>query len=285
MTPFLRRVFLSVGILGGLTPCVGAEPPLPGVQDEAELFKLETVEKAQGQIREIRETLHLDLFVETVKSVPEKDRKRVRNMYSYQVTRYFAAWAKERAATAGVDGVYILICTEPRNVQVVVWPESRDKCFPRKDREQLRAQLATQLRNNPDRALLDAVDQVGAALRANHPTEPPADSSSPWNGWLIGGIIVGMLIAWIALGMFRATKAEPAAEQGGGQPAGFMPGLLGGMFGAVAGYWVYDRLFRGGPREPAPPLEDVRPDEEKQVPTPAVDADDPARSDNENATV
>jgi hypothetical protein len=276
-------MLVSVGVFAGLACWARAEPPLPGVEDGAGLFKPETIAKAREQIREIRDTLHQDLSIETVPSLPPADQQRVHGMSSREQARYFDQWARERAAAAGVDGVYILICNDPRlrHVHVIVWPESRDATFPARDRERLRREMARDLGREPDRTLLHAVSEVRAAIQARQPVDAPSTSSA----WAVGGVIVAFLIFWVILGLWRAKlsardKAVPDASVSDG--AAFKPGLLGGMFGAVAGHWIYDRLFRGGQPEAASP-----PEAPKQVPTAGDENvfDDPTRNDNENAPV
>jgi hypothetical protein len=143
------------------------------------------------------------------------------------------------------------------HVQVIVWPESRDATFPARDRLRLYRELVRDLRREPDRALLHAVSEVRAAIQARQPVEVPSTSSA----WAVGGVIVAFLLCWVILGIWRAKLAARDGAVSGAAAGGvtFKPGLLGGMFGAVAGHWIYDRLFHGGPREAAPPPEEPKP--------------------------
>jgi hypothetical protein len=145
--------------------------------------------------------------------------------------------------------VYILICNDPRvrHVQVIVWPDSRDATFPARDREKLRREMARNLGREPDLTLLRAVAEVRAALQSRQPVDAPSTSSA----WAVGSVILAIVILWVFLGLWRAKlaardKAVPAGGVSGS--TAFLPGLLGGMFGVVSGYWIYDRLFHGGPR-------------------------------------
>jgi hypothetical protein len=72
-------------------------------------------------------------------------------------------------------------------------------------------------------------------------------------GWLCFGLVL-LLVCWVVFGIIRAIggvryqtgpDAGPAPRYGfssGG--GGFLPALLGGMFGATTGKWIYDQLFR-----------------------------------------
>lgn len=282
MTPTARSLLLAAGVLVGLPYLAHAEPPLPGVEDGARLFKPEAIAKAREQIRQIRETFHQDLSIETIATLPPDDQKRVHAMTGRELVRFFDKMAKERAAAAGVDGVYILICDDPpklRHVQVSVWPESREQTFPARDREALRKEMAHNLAKDPDKTLLHAVAQVREVLKEHQPADPASNSVL----WTVGGVILAFLVAWVVLGVLRARlvardRDRAALVAGIPEESGrhFMPGLLGGMFGSVAGLWIYDRLFRGGPREPPLPPRDLSPEQ------PAPEA---ALNDNENAPV
>ena len=55
-----------------------------------------------------------------------------------------------------------------------------------------------------------------------------------------------MVVAWIVIGIFRAMSnrgSRPDMAGGGGScGGGFMTSLLGGMFAAAAGMWLYDQF-------------------------------------------
>lgn len=92
------------------------------------------------------------------------------------------------------------------------------------------------------------------------------EPASVWSYVLwIGG---GLILLWLVIGVFRAvmrpalppvgTAGGPGASYGyqpGGYGAlppppaggGFMGNFLGGLFGAAAGYYLYDQFFRGSP--------------------------------------
>jgi hypothetical protein len=64
--------------------------------------------------------------------------------------------------------------------------------------------------------------------------------------WLaVGGVMAGALALWGVLGVVRLrlqTKTPPA-ESADSRQLSLQNGMLGGMFGSVAGHWIYDTLF------------------------------------------
>jgi uncharacterized protein len=88
-------------------------------------------------------------------------------------------------------------------------------------------------------------------------------------GWVCLGI-AALVIFNIFRGLSRARRAGyggaggygqggygpgpgPGYGYGGGGGGGWGSSLLGGLFGAAAGNWIYDRMFRGGSTQAAPP--------------------------------
>lgn len=131
-----------------------------------------------------------------------------------------------------------------------------------------------------DEGLLEGVNYVYSTMKSNigvkgagldQPAVPRHDQA-PWQqapqrkagggimeifgglgGLLCIGLIIG-LVVWVFIGLIRAfTHSGGGGYSGGpgygggmGGGGGFMTGLLGGMFGAVAGSWLYDSFFRSG---------------------------------------
>jgi hypothetical protein len=104
-----------------------------------------------------------------------------------------------------------------------------------------------------DKALRAALGELSDKLQDNLAARPAFD----WNA--IASVIGGALALWFVLGAVRMLLHKPDREAiaAGLERPGLTAGLLGGMFGASAGLWIYDRLFYGGP--PAPPIADAPP--------------------------
>jgi hypothetical protein len=266
MTPLRPRVFAALAALLAAAATAHAQPAPPAVRDGAGLFSADGCQKADELLQDIHSTYNLDFVVETVAAPPEDQRDRLKHMKSREVAAFLKEWAGERAADEGVDGVYVLICTNPTSVQVAVRPEgAHADLFKEADQRRLHDALANGLKKGTDKALLAALERARSDIHHNLYPPPTFD----WRpvGYFIGGV----LALWLVLGLVRTWlhKPDPAAVAAGTGRPGFLPGLLGGMFGSAAGHWIYDTLFFGGPHTPA----DAAPAAE---PAPALPVEEPA---------
>jgi hypothetical protein len=247
---------------------------VPEVRDEANLFKPETIKKANEEIKEIHHRYHRDLLVETFKTVPAGKEQEAKSDDRATRERFFAEWALKRARDQEVNGVYLLICKEPGHVELLVGNETRQKAFTNRNRDKLKEILVGRFKDHQfDKGLLEGIDYVRLTLQENlgtaaGPPAPPiqhsptprthlaaAPSVSPLLGWLCIGVVV-LLVVWLVVGLIRSFTGGgggggygygPGGGMGGGGGGGggFLTGLIGGMFGAAAGSWMYDRFFRG----------------------------------------
>jgi len=99
------------------------------------------------------------------------------------------------------------------------------------------------------------VRHIPAGQVPSSPTHAPAHQvpihqaaqSSPWTGILVvlmvvvGGIFVMSMIGRM-FGGGGQSQGGYGATGGGGGGGGFMQGLAGGIFGAMAGNWIYDQF-------------------------------------------
>src|SRR6266566_1339303 len=248
----------------------------PEVKDDAGIFKKETIKQANEEIKQLKDLYKKDLLIETYKEIPA-DKKA---SYSEESkNRFFQQWALERAKSAGVNGVYVMICMSPPHLQVEVGHETQKKAFTTEDRDELVKRLQAKFKSKEyDRGLLDAVNFVESKMSAhlgrasaqrgddNSRAVPPNSSGGGHanaggtgmgiGGWICLGV-VGLAAVWLVFGLIRAFTGMGAGYGGGGGygpgygggygggGGGFMSGLIGGMFGAAAGNWMYDSFFRG----------------------------------------
>jgi hypothetical protein len=253
-----------------------AESPTPAIRDEAGLFNPTTVAQAEKEILEIHKTYGVHLIVETIKSPPGSavDEK----LGSRKLAQYFTQLAREAARKADVTGIYVLVCVDAVKsgagykpyVQVIVYPEDGETVLTPRECDRVRSVfLEAWHKGSPNNGLLAALERIREALRDRFPSE--ADSSGfSWRTF--GYILLVFLVLWLVLGVIRARLLLTAPAGGTEVTASgrvtLLSGLLGGMFGSVAGHWVYDTLFHRSHDEPpgsAPPTE--RPDQTALGPT------------------
>ena len=239
----MGRTLVGVVILSLCTPDARAADADRPIRDEANLFSPAAIARAAEQMRDIRRQFHIDFILETTDTLPKDVVERFDR--SRNPDRTFGEVALERARAAGVEGIYAYVSTMPRrqSVAVVVWPTRFRDVFGHDSREKVRRLLARNLKERPDEALQQAVVLVREEL---------TPSSSWFSGWTLLTLIGVGLVLWVVFGLVRMHLAQPpAAPAPAAERAGFMPGLLGGMFGSVAGHWIYDTLFQHPPNAPA----------------------------------
>jgi hypothetical protein len=98
----------------GLVLAGGAGAVAPEIRDQGKFFTADALKKADERIREIYRKQDRDVLIETFASVPADDLEKVKAMDAKGRSDYFQRWAKERAGQRVVNGVYVLICKEPR---------------------------------------------------------------------------------------------------------------------------------------------------------------------------
>jgi uncharacterized membrane protein YgcG len=274
------RTLAGIALLGLLGSAGRAHALTAEVRDEAGFFTSETVAQANQIIKELKQRYRKDVLVETV-HVPEGQRQEASSPDAHVKGRFFADWAARRAREEGVNGIYVLITREPGHVEVAVGNHTR-AVFSDEQRHRLAQILLNRFKQKEyDAGLLEAVRYVRSALAAapkavgaavlagaEHPRLPyaPRGTGGGLGVWHWLGLSLAVLVGvWIVSAVFRAVAgagAQPAyggpggpsgygpaayAPAGGG--GGFFSSLLGGMFGAAAGSWLYDR-FSGGQSPP-----------------------------------
>jgi TPM domain len=206
-----------------------AGEPVAAIRDKAPLFSPEAVAKAEANLRTLAQKYQLDLVVETVSSLTPEEKRRYDQ--AEKGSAAFLTIARERAKAEHLHGVYIFISKIPKyeTATVVVYPDDLHDTFTETDREHVRKAL-TKHGKSLDEKLLRAVDVLDEQLQAHQ-------ASGSWFGWGTVAIAVGAVVgAWLLIGLVRMSSPQNTDRPG------FVPGLLGGLFGAVAGQWIYDSL-------------------------------------------
>ena len=228
-----------------------------GIRDNGAFFSEAAKTEASRQIAEIGTHFNREVVVETFKTIPD-DLKQGANLQDRTaVNRLYEQWALRQARQQKVNGIYVLISKEPAHLQVVVGNQTQSTLFNLRDRDALVGVMLAKLRNHKnDDALLEGINLVAATMKNQVVTRnravvqtkraetATAETSSPWN-WVIAAV-VGLVVAWIVVGVFRAISNRGSnsgvTEGSGASGGGFMSSLIGGMFGAAAGMWLYDQF-------------------------------------------
>jgi outer membrane protein assembly factor BamB len=149
------------------------------INDEAALFSEAARQKANAAIAEIKKRYHKDLFIETLKSAPGADKADLSTAEAKQ--RFYSALAGRRATQAGIDGIYVLITTQPKRVQALSGKETiRQGLFTAENANALAQKIIAQLKADEfDEALLQGVAYVSEVLsRAKRPEKSDSDTPS-----------------------------------------------------------------------------------------------------------
>ena len=215
------------------------------IEDGATLFSPKAVAAANKKLADVKQSTGKEILIITTNDLGGK-----------RISEY----ARNTAMSRKLNGMVIVISTQPRMLEIV--PGRKTGIIFNRDKVQKTLDiLKKDLRKNPDGALADAVQLIYDTFRdANsalvvpdsHTVQQPAaqrqESSS--GGWLKWVIIIGVVLLIVRLiSYFMSRNANPGAAGatpgtpgtfGGG---GFFPSLMGGIFGAMAGHWIYDKFF------------------------------------------
>lgn len=232
------------------------------IKDDGKYFSDDTKRKAVGIIDGIHKRWKKEVVVETLAKKPDS----AANLKEY---------ARQRARERRVNGVFILACRDPKDIEVEVGEETRRKAFTLDDTNRLYDILKKDFSKGKfDDGLIEGLNYVrdtmdknlasGSAAPAPAPAGPnnhrggPMHAGTNWLG-LLCPILIVIGVVWLVIGLIRAFTSRPSYGPGPGGPGpgyggpgyggggggGFMTGLLGGLFGAVAGNWLYNNMFGG----------------------------------------
>ncbi|MGH7226830.1 MAG: TPM domain-containing protein, partial [Gemmataceae bacterium] len=278
MVSNVRWLLIPTLLMGwlGLT-VVASAAVAPIIKDDGKFFSAEAVNKANDKIKKIAQDHNKDLLIETFPEIPADLKK---DYTPDKKKEFFEKWARDRAHENAVNGVYILICKKPGYLKVEVGNETQKKAFTPRNRNELAKNLTDKFKKEKyDEGLLEAVDFYAKTLRENlgrahgarakaseewpghgrkMASAAPASANrggNPIMGWICIGVVV-LLALWLVFALIRAFTGAGRGGSGGyggggyggsgGGGGGFFSSLLGGMFGAAAGMWMYDHFFHSG---------------------------------------
>jgi TPM domain len=234
----LRFLLVGVLVLAGTSGFARAEATAE-VRDGAKLFTPDTVAQVNKLLQALQRDFEQDILIETIKELSAEERKNfdaeTKNSKKAQV---FVNLTEKRAEKHNLHGVYILISEEPRYSQVVVRP-TNNSALTSRNCNALRKEFArASSQKDRDQVLEKIARELQEYFQYNLRTDP----------WLALVLLIGGLLAvWILALVIHARRKE--AEEGE-QPLGtttkgkVLPGVLGGMFGSVAGHWLYDQSLQ-----------------------------------------
>ncbi|MFO0866507.1 MAG: TPM domain-containing protein [Gemmataceae bacterium] len=265
---------LAVGLFG---LCVGhAQPNVTPrkVQDDLNWFSKDARDKANADIARIKREFRKDLVIETIKA-PERP-KDLNPKDEKAVSKFFDEWAMSRFRNEQVDGVMVLIVDQPKILRVEVGRNTERLYFPGANADDLKRKITEHLKKDDKNGALTAATsyvaqimsehhrKIGAAApqahpeQGQHPVGHEADGPRQvdWMHWVWIGLGV-LLVFWLIRAIIRGVSggAGNGGPAYGGYGGGYSPGygggggffsnMLGGLFGAAAGMWMYNNFFGG----------------------------------------
>jgi len=227
--------FLAVALLVAGSSAVRAQVYDSQDLGHAGLYQPETIENANKLIERMKEDTGKTLIIETFarpawghmsKALEDESKKKkskdeadfVDHANQEQRKAYFEGWARDRAVERRTDGVYVLISKKPKQVVIVVEPESNDKLFPAPKRAWLHKEF-THLVSLKDNDLLNEVIP-GVWYTVQDLQRNPSQDGYGWTWMPVLTIIGSMLGAWAVIALLRGfvgivrsiypEKPEPA---------------------------------------------------------------------------
>jgi uncharacterized protein len=265
------RLGTAAALVGGLiaAPALASNPVAKGkktpgslvVVDTAKVFTEGGIDKAKDAFANTHFDKPVNLTVETFPEIPA-DKKAAFDAATDK-RQFFANWAKEVYKSHKDTGLYVLICMKPEGIYVLPDRETAvGRGFSNEDVNALYKKLAAafnaaktqpeaEAKATRDKGLMEGTEFVvsqleGTAVGAGSGGKAAAQKSGgmPIMGWACLGL-AGLLGAWLVIGLIRAFTSGGGAGGGPGG-GGFMTSLFGGLFGAMAGMWMYNQFFGGG---------------------------------------
>ncbi len=245
------------------------QPGTLHVYDQGKLFTEAGIDKAKSTFGNTKFDHGLTLTIDTYKELPEGKK----GEYSKEKEgKFFKDWAVTLAKDDRAKGIYVLVCRSPGYVTVIADKTTRERGFTNEDEKKLRDTLLASFRDAAkekdaakqsqirDTALLASVNFVaedmknttvramGNPAHSDGPTTQARKTGMGIGGWLCLGLGV-LLCVWLVVGLIRAFTGGGGGGGfggGGGGGGGFGTSLLGGLFGAMAGMWIYNHMFGAG---------------------------------------
>jgi hypothetical protein len=285
MKHLFRSLALAIAAMTGLAAVpVRASEELAGViqiEDKAGLFSADGIAKAKHAFESTVFKSKTHLLVVTADHVPPAKQAEwdeiAKNKDDKGRNRFAEEWARAMGRTKDHHGdIVVLVYRSPAGGFFVSTVSDKQSDVHRhfsdaKAREvdgvflrELRKVKADKLEGDAakkemDAALVSATELVISNLKDTSAPDTVRKTGSSNHvaaehkgggigGWICMLIAIGLGV-WLVIGLIRAFTGGgggggPGGGYGGGG-GGFMTSLMGGMFGAMAGMWMYNNLMGG----------------------------------------
>lgn len=216
-----------------------------GVEDRANFFTATEIASANQHLENLKAQTGKEILILTIEDLSGKT---------------ISQAARQEASARKLNGIIVLISRNPRKLEVMAGAKTA-LVFTKAHRDELLKIFQRDLAKAPDTALKNSVAYVESVIRnAPVPGVGSKNIESPASGeshalpgglkWIfvIGFILlitrlISYLVSQRADGNSGPAVGSSAAFSGGG----FWSSLMGGVIGAVAGNWLYDKLSSGPP--------------------------------------
>ena len=272
------RIWHRIGVMVLLTAMVGGHSARAAewkgvfrLQDQAQLFSSEGAKAARERFESATFSQTTHLTIVTVNQIPPDKQAEFDRIAKNppERGRFFENWARNLAKAEKESGIFVLMYDDgSRFINRALADEktSQGRGFGTSKLSELIAildqgskaalkQPTATAQEFRDQSLLKAVDFVIDGLKSSAKNtaaaipelpaglDPAAAQTPPWLSWLCIGIVL-LLGVWMVIGLIRMM----AGGMGGGgmSGGGFFTSLLGGLFGAAAGMYLYDQFFGSG---------------------------------------
>ncbi len=251
------------------------------VYDDDKVFSPDAVTKAEAKFNNVEFKARTQLTVRAFDKLPSERKTDFAKLKTDDERRhYMTDWATTVSQAEGDKGVVLLVCNEAKLIAVVADRETKEyRSFGDADAAKVKKALASGFEAAKDAktddekraargdGLTKATDEVISQLRnTTAPAEKGSGTTSGntnasgdepkksggWSIWMWMITIIGiLLVVWIIVAIIRAMTGNVYGGMyaggggygyGGGGP-GFFGCFMGGMFGAMAGMWMYNSMM------------------------------------------
>lgn len=276
MLPIRMNLVLTAGLLATTLLLAPATIHAADVLDGGGFFSAEVLATANESIRNLEQKSGHEIRIETFANVPADQVESVAKMDKSQRETFFTKWLHNRAEATKSRGVFVLICKEPSHLRLWAGTAIQRAGFGAAQTKTVRETLLTGFKAKEyDKTLTDVVAQlsttfdglshaapthVGHKSVAHNAPAPqhvplphmpaPEAPASNWGSlvFVMALVIGGVLLFSIVARMFGGRGSYGPGGSGGmgggygGGGGGFLSGLTGGIFGALAGNWLYNQF-------------------------------------------